>query len=61
MDATENRPMHSTRFVLGLALLLIALPTARAADDDVVTRLYDVGALLQVDSLPDGTPNGSGR
>lgn len=45
--------MHSTRFVLGLALLLIALPTARAADDDVVTRLYDVGALLQADSPPD--------
>ena len=44
--------MHATRFVFGFALLLLLVPPVRAGEDDLVTRLYDVGPLLQADRAP---------
>lgn len=44
--------MRFTGFVVTAALLLLFVPAAAAEEPDVVTRLYDVGPLLQPDRPP---------
>lgn len=51
--------MRTTALVLGLGLLSLALaPALHAADEDLATRIYDVGPLLRTDRPPDGVTLG---